>query len=80
VSVEVDRSHDPAACVRCQAIAHLIVVKTCGCGARYTAAEWGELQYVGVHDDWVERIELRNCRCGSTICVDLNASANGKAL
>ena len=50
------------------------VVKVCGCGLRYTLVEWGELKLVGVQDDGVERAELRNCRCGSTIAVDIGPS------
>lgn len=63
-------NHDPSICVRCQAIAQ-IVVKTCGCGRRYTDAEWKQLKLVGVQDDGVERIELRSCTCRSTIAIVL---------
>lgn len=46
------------------------VIKECGCGLRYTRAQWETLEYVGKHPDPVEPLELRNCICGSTIAVD----------
>lgn len=64
------KSHDPATCARCKAIEQ-IVVKTCGCGLRHTAAEWKKLQFVGQSDDGVDRYEWRNCACGSTIGIVL---------
>lgn len=43
-------------------------MKTCRCGAKYTAAEWKKLRYVGVQQGVGERIELRNCaHCRSTL-------------
>jgi hypothetical protein len=43
------------------------VVVLCGCGVRYTTAEWVELDLVGVQDDGEGAlIELRNCPCGTT--------------
>lgn len=66
--------HDPASCVRCLAIGSAIIVKKCACGRRYTAGTWKDLALVGVQDDGVERIELRNCACGSTIGVILGPS------
>lgn len=50
-----------------------MIVKTCRCGKRYTAAEWEKLHYVGVMGDDVERIELRDCTCGSTVAVVLTS-------
>jgi len=49
--------------------------KRCACGACYWPAAWSALPFVGhldVCDD--ELIELRNCRCGSTIAVEGQAS------
>lgn len=51
-----------------------IVVARCACGARYDAHAWKCLPYVGVMDDGVERVELRNCSfdgCLSTIAIPL---------
>ena len=41
--------------------------KVCGCGARYTLAEFMALPLVGFVGDLEERVELRNCSCHSTI-------------
>jgi len=55
-------------------------VKTCTkCRAVHDLAGWRELKLVGYHDDDVldadhpaaTTLELRNCRCGSTIAVEL---------
>jgi hypothetical protein len=72
-------AHDPHACARCRALLPL-AVKVCGCGRPYTAAGWARLPRVGVQDDGVERLELRNCLCGSTICVVLGPSLIGREL
>jgi hypothetical protein len=45
------------------------VVKVCACGEVFSASQWSALRYVGEQDDGVERIELRNCPCGSTIAI-----------
>lgn len=66
-------AHDPATCARCKVIAQ-IVVKTCGCGLRHTAAGWKKLPLIGESDDGVERFEWRNCTCGSTIGIVLGRS------
>jgi len=50
------------------------MTKTCSCGKRYSSGTWKLLPYVGVHDDGVERLELRNCVCGSTIAIELGPS------
>jgi len=50
-----------------------LLVKKCGCGREYNAADWRELEYVGASDDGVESIELRNCACGSTLAVNVEA-------
>ena len=47
------------------------MTKTCGCGKQYSSGEWKLLPYVGVHEDEVERLELRNCGCGSTLAIVL---------
>lgn len=48
-------------------------VKVCPCcGAGHTATEWNALHFVGYQPDPEEpTLELRNCLCGSTICVTL---------
>lgn len=66
-------AHDPRTCVRCEAIAPT-AVKVCGCGMPYTAAGWNRLLLVGEMDDGVDRIEIRQCVCGSTIAVLLGPS------
>ncbi len=51
------------------------IAHRCPCGASYTAQEWIELEFVGVQcfpDD--APYELRNCKCGSTRCVELLAA------
>lgn len=45
------------------------IVKTCACGRTYTRAEWNKLRLVGEQVDDVERAELRDCVCGSTIAL-----------
>ena len=60
--------HDPATCLRSKAIEQ-IVVKTCGCGRKFSTAEWRQLPHAYTQDDGVERVEYRNCPCGSTIGV-----------
>lgn len=44
-------------------------VKRCACGERYTLAAWRRLDRVGLMqlDADGPALELRNCRCGSTI-------------
>jgi hypothetical protein len=39
----------------------------CACGRIYTIDEWRALRLVGIEDYVVERQELRNCACGSTM-------------
>lgn len=49
-------------------------VKTCKCGLAYSRPEWEGLALVGTQPSDTERLlitlELRNCRCGSTICIE----------
>lgn len=45
------------------------VIKTCGCGLKYTPMRWKTLKLIGMPDDGHEKLELRNCACGSTIAV-----------
>lgn len=49
------------------------IIKKCGCGRCYTKSQWKALEYVGVQESETKKlihsIELRNCICGSTICV-----------
>lgn len=45
--------------------------KRCACGLTYASAAWGELPSLGVMTYAGEAFELRNCACGSTLCVKL---------
>lgn len=45
-------------------------VCTC-CNRAITRAEWGSLRYVGMQPDDVAPLEMRDCRCGSTLAVEL---------
>ena len=53
------------------------IVKVCPtCSATYTQAAWERLELKGEMDDRAssadgERLELRNCSCGSTIAIVL---------
>jgi len=47
------------------------VKKRCACGRSYSEAEWETLPYVGVQKIDDERLEIRNCVCGSSITVRL---------
>jgi len=53
------------------------VFKECGCGASYSKAEWGALEFVGVQDtedhQYHYLTEMRNCSCGSTISTEYRA-------
>jgi hypothetical protein len=48
---------------------HPAIVKRCGCNRVWTLAGWLTLPLVGRQDDEVEKLELRTCRCGSTLAV-----------
>lgn len=44
--------------------------KSCACGATYSPSEWKRLPLCGhMPDGEGGHLELRNCRCGSTISV-----------
>jgi hypothetical protein len=46
--------------------------KACGCGVKISEDDWEKLKYVGVQKtglDGIPDLELRNCRCGSTLAV-----------
>ncbi|HEX4334632.1 MAG TPA: hypothetical protein VH062_01895 [Polyangiaceae bacterium] len=44
--------------------------KTCAkCGAVHDATRWALLSFVGLQSVDEETLELRNCRCGSTLSV-----------
>ena len=46
------------------------IIKVCGCGRRYTAADWRQLTFCGViQPEDGAFAELRNCACGSSIAV-----------
>lgn len=54
---------------------HVMVVHTCACKRTFTQVAWDALPYVGEMGDEVgERIELRNCPCGSTRAVEIPMS------
>ena len=44
-------------------------IKSCMCGNAFSAYTWKLLPRVGYHKDWAEKLELRNCPCGSTIAI-----------
>ena len=46
-------------------------MKRWGCGVLHTAAGWSQLQYLGTLIDSVASLEMRNCPCGSTLCLVL---------
>jgi hypothetical protein len=46
-------------------------IHTCSCGRAFTRMAWMMLPYVGIYDDGVERLELRNCHCHSTRAIVL---------
>lgn len=48
------------------------VVKSCGCGRKYTANDWLDLIPIGFMDGYNDYtlLDMRNCPCGSTICVE----------
>lgn len=47
--------------------------KACACGRTYTRAEWLALQHIGN----AMGLEMRNCHCGSTICVRIEPRQYG---
>ena len=56
-------------------------MKRCACGAAYTREIWDELPLVGyqssgLHEHEAAGLELRNCRCGSTmsLAIDLRTA------
>lgn len=65
-----------------------VAVAVCGCGASYTAAQWGELRYVGPQliGDGGPDLILRDCAaCNSTLGVWVNTAGqlcdeNGRPL
>jgi len=48
---------------------NLEVIKTCACGLKYTRDEWELLPYRGVQETPDENLELRDCKCGSTLAI-----------
>jgi len=50
------------------------ILKRCSCGIAYTAEGWSKLSCRGILDDGVERLEIRNCSCGSSIAIVLGKS------
>jgi len=39
------------------------------CSRELTRAQWGHLRLIGLQVDEVERLELRDCYCGSTLAI-----------
>lgn len=61
--------------------------KTCACGAAYDSDGWHALPFVGLQDDGVGVLELRQCvaprdgrRCNSTMAVVVADSPDAPAL
>lgn len=47
-------------------------VASCGCGRSYYRGDWIELAFVGYQDDFEGgRLEIRDCRCGSSISIQV---------
>ena len=57
----------PLMSVGAQAVLLCSMEKVCGCGTVHDSVQWRALSSVGVQDDPEEPLELRQCRCGSTI-------------
>lgn len=56
-------------------------LKTCHCGASFDVPAWNALALVGVQDDGDGgELELRNCRCSSTLAVAACASCHGEGV
>lgn len=50
------------------------LVKECRCGQGYTAKDWERLRLVGYQPTvGIGALEMRDCRCGSTLTVDVAA-------
>ena len=45
--------------------------KPCSCGREYNWSEWNHLDYVGIQNDGVSTIELRNCCCRTTLAIEV---------
>lgn len=45
------------------------LVKACACGRCYSASTWAALESCGRQVDAAEALDVRNCRCGSTIAI-----------
>jgi DnaJ-class molecular chaperone len=67
----------PMACGSCNGtgLRAVLPAKKCACGATYNTRTWEKLDLVGTMEDDVETIELRNCMCGSTLAVVVEAAA-----
>jgi hypothetical protein len=49
------------------------IIKRCPCGALYSLPDWQDLELVGHYPDERPPLELRNCECGSTIALEVEA-------
>jgi hypothetical protein len=52
------------------------IVHTCSCGLTYTTEQWRRLKLLGHQDDDGKRLEMRNCSCGSTRSIVVDARGN----
>ena len=43
------------------------IVAECSCGDEYLDSQFKALPFVGVMDVGEDRLEIRKCRCGSTV-------------
>ena len=44
--------------------------KACACGRVHDVYDWVRLPFVGIMSDDVDRLELRNCECNSTLAIE----------
>jgi hypothetical protein len=51
------------------------IVSKCGCGAEHDAAGWRSLPLRGTMNDGGVAVEMRNCRCGSTLGFEVRREA-----
>lgn len=75
------RNGAAATCVVCHGTGGPPVVKTCGCGRHYGAAEWDALPCRGLMDDGDDdggQLELRDCACGSTIAIRVENATSAR--
>jgi len=47
------------------------------CGTSWWPTGWRALRCIGVIEDEIERLELRNCRCGTTLAMAIGTPIPG---